>query len=238
MALRPPRRPVGRRGRERRRSGPAAPLSGAVLHGLTLDRKPFGFLSWPGGGRVPSALRPDPSVAARRPPRGGRPDPGRPHGRTRHDPHRGGQAPAPPRGGRPRRHPPAGPGEAALPQPGPDPPHPRPVGEQVHRAVGRRTGRPQDRAGAHHGEDLRDLHPHDAGAAVGGDHRPGHPRQVPLRRQRAVGLDSGLELHARASGRRRSARRGENLVVDPPHRLVQTMSPSGARRPGAPARRG
>src|SRR4029077_14657531 len=50
-------------------------------------------------------------------------------------------------GGRSRRHPPAGPGEAALPQPGADPADPRPVDRQVHGAprVGARAA--QDRTG-------------------------------------------------------------------------------------------
>ena len=36
--------------------------------------------------------------------------------------------------GRPRRRPQVGAGEAALPEPRPDPPDPRPVDRQVHRA--------------------------------------------------------------------------------------------------------
>ena len=36
-------------------------------------------------------------------------------------------------------------------------------------------------AGEHHGEGFRDLHPHHAGAALGGDHRPRDPEQVPVR---------------------------------------------------------
>ena len=35
------------------------------------------------------------------------------------------------------------------------------------------------------GEGLRDLHPHDARTPVGGDHRPGDPGEVPLRRRRS-----------------------------------------------------
>ena len=49
------------------------------------------------------------------------------------------------RGRRPRRHPAARPGEAPLPEPRPHPARPRPVGEQVRRAVGRRAQRPQAR---------------------------------------------------------------------------------------------
>src|SRR3712207_9312030 len=49
-------------------------------------------------------------------------------------------------GGRPRRHPPVRPGEAALPQPGADPAHPRPVDRQVHRASGDGARRPEEGA--------------------------------------------------------------------------------------------
>ena len=104
-------------------------------------------------------------------------------GRPRDDPGRRREAPAAARGRRPRRQPAPRPREAALPQPGPDPAHPRPLGEQVHRAVGRRAHRSEARTGAVDGEGVRDLHPHDAGAPLGGDHRPGDPCQVPLRRR-------------------------------------------------------
>ena len=74
------------------------------------------------------------------------------------------------------------------------------------------------------GEGLRDLHPHDPGAAVGGDHRPGDPGQVPLRRRRRVRLDAGFALHVRRTPAPTAPlAEGENLVVEPPHRLVQTM---------------
>ena len=67
-----------------------------------------------------------------------------------------------------------GPGEAALPEPRPDPAGPRPLGQQVHRALGRRPDRPESGTGAGHGEDLRDLHPHHARNACG--------RRSPIRR--------------------------------------------------------
>ena len=49
------------------------------------------------------------------------------------------------RGGGPRGHQAARPREAPLPEPRPDPARPRPVGEQVRRALGRRAQRAQDR---------------------------------------------------------------------------------------------
>ena len=66
---------------------------------------------------------------------------------------------------------------------------------------------------------------HDAGAALGGDHRPGDRGQVQLRRR------SPLRLDARARRSRWPTRRpawssatGEVLEVDPPRRLVHTMT--------------
>ena len=78
--------------------------------------------------------------------------------------------------------------------------------------------------GEHHGEGLRDLHPHHARAALGGDHRPRDPGQVQLRRRRRLGLDAGLRASRWAAPRRRRLLgEGEVLEVDPPRRLVHTM---------------
>ena len=52
------------------------------------------------------------------------------------DPLRRDEAPQAARGGRPRGHQAARPREAPLPEPGPDPARPRPVGQQVRRALG------------------------------------------------------------------------------------------------------
>ena len=45
----------------------------------------------------------------------------------------------------------------------------------------------------------------------------------PVRRGGRVGLDGGLALPARSSGRGAAADRGENLIIDRPNRLAQTM---------------
>src|SRR5262245_16428894 len=65
----------------------------------------------------------------------------------RHDPLRCDEAPTGARGGGARRHAPVGPGEAPLPEPGADPPDPRPLDRQVHRAPRRGARRPQARPG-------------------------------------------------------------------------------------------
>ena len=59
------------------------------------------------------------------------------------DPLRGDEAPAGPGGGESRDHAAPWPREAALPQPRPDQAHPRPLGEQIRRALGRRAQRAQ-----------------------------------------------------------------------------------------------
>ena len=62
------------------------------------------------------------------------------------------------------------------------------------------------------------------GTPVGGDHRSGDPGQVPLRRRRSSRTgppDPPTRWCIRRSDR--PLAEGENLVVDPPHRLVQTM---------------
>ena len=67
----------------------------------------------------------------------------------------------------------ARPREAPLPEPGPDPARPRPVGEQVRRALGRRrSATSRQRLETTDGEGVRDLHQDHARAALGGDHRP------------------------------------------------------------------
>ena len=80
------------------------------------------------------------------------------------------------------------------------------------------------RTGEHHGEGLRDLHPHHPRAPLGGDHRPRDP-----------GPSTTSASASTRTGRRAPAieiappaadgplGEGENLEVDPPRRLVQTM---------------
>ena len=87
------------------------------------------------------------------------------------------------------------------------------------------TGLKQQPGGQDDGEGVRDLHQDDAGAAVGGDHRPRAAREVQLRRRRRVGLDERLGYDV-ASTRAPASRiaEGENLEVDPPRRLVQSFT--------------
>ena len=51
------------------------------------------------------------------------------------------------------------------------------------------------------GEGVRDLHPHDARASVGGDHRSRAEAQVQLRRRSRLRLEDGLALRAHTAGR-------------------------------------
>src|SRR5450759_730922 len=71
-------------------------------------------------------------------------------------------------------------------------------------------------AGESDGEGFRDLYPHDPGASLGGDHRPGDQEQVPVRRQGDLGLDSRLTFRdGRAGCERPPRRRRERLADDP-----------------------
>src|SRR5262249_45255855 len=76
-----------------------------------------------------------------------RTDAGRAGGRPRDDPLRRHEAPEGARGRGSRRHPPGRPGEASLPEPGPDPADPRPLDRQVHRGPRQRAPRSQGATG-------------------------------------------------------------------------------------------
>src|SRR6476661_1250520 len=101
-----------------------------------------------GGPGVQGVGRPDPTSPAGPALRARRPHAHRAGVRAGDDPLRCHEAPQGARGGRARRHAEEGPGEAALPQPGPDPADPRPLDRQVHRAPGDGARRPQERTGA------------------------------------------------------------------------------------------
>ena len=73
------------------------------------------------------------------------------------------------------------------------------------------------------GEGFRDLHPHHSRAPLGGDHRQRDPEQVPVRRRQDVGLDAGSRYEMRRPRPTALLGEGENLEVDPPRRLVQSM---------------
>ena len=110
-----------------------------------------------------------------------------------------------------------------LPQPDPDPAPARPLDRQVHRTVGRRAHRPQTTDWRTHGEGLRDLHPHDSGAALGRDNRLPTTRtkfQFGARGSPPTGRRARpYEVTGPAAGP--WLLEGENLEVDPPRRLVR-----------------
>ena len=152
------------------------------------------------GARGPNAAEP-----ARRAVQGGRPDVERARAAAADDALRRHEAPAAARGGRPRDDKEARSREAALPEPRPDPARPRPMGEQVRRALGRRPQRAQAPIGGQDdGEGVRDLHQDDPRATLGGDHRQRHEAQVQLRRRGRVGLDAGLAVRGASIRRGRS----------------------------------
>ena len=72
-------------------------------------------------------------------------------------------------------------------------------------------------------ERVRDLHQDHARAPLGGDHRPGDEGKYSF----GVGTDSdwtpGLAIRVRRC-RRVDIAEGENVEVDPPRRLVQTLT--------------
>ena len=125
------------------------------------------------------------------------------------------EAPQAARGGGPGRHQAARAREAPLPESGPHPARPRPLGEQVRRALGRRAQRAQEPTGGTHGEGFRDLHQDDPGAPLGGDHRRRPEEQVLLRRPGRLRLDDRLALRVVPSLRRRD-RRGREPRGRPP----------------------
>ena len=162
------------------------------------------------GRGVQGPRRSDPAEPARRAVPGGRADAQRARGALPDDALRRDEAPAATRGGGPGGDQAARPREASLPEPGPDPADPRPVGQQVRRALGGRAQRPQARAGEPHGEDFRDLHPHHARAPLGGDHRQRDQEQVPVRLPGHVGLDARLPGRDEPPGRPRAAGGGRD----------------------------
>src|SRR6267378_8280397 len=91
--------------------------------------------------------RPNPAKPPRRAVPRRRTDAPRVAGTPADDAFRRHEAPEAARRGGPRGDQAAGPRKAALPEPHPDPARPRPVGEQVRRAMGRWAERPQERIG-------------------------------------------------------------------------------------------
>ncbi len=194
-----------------------ASIPGEAITRWGIDRKPFGFLCFLSWRRCFGPSLTHAAGAARCTVRAGRPDIGRPHRRSRHDEDRRGEAPPAAPGRRPgrlRRR-----GREKLHYLNPIPIRPPLVGEQVHRASA---------AGAGLNANWRarwrrcSIFTSARGATLGGDH-DGDPHQVSLRRGRGVRLDARLPLRADPPRGRRPLAEGENLVVEPPGRLVQTM---------------
>ena len=141
------------------------------------------------------------------------------------------------RAGRARRHPARRAHEAALPQPGPDPPDPRPLDHQVRRAGRRRRWSGCGGTSKHlpprsaHGGDRDDRADATSSRPTSGPRPRRSGRRSPIPAfTRAVLPSHGDREHVRA-GRRRGAMTlpdgseavcGEIEEVDPPRRLVMT----------------
>ena len=114
----------------------------------------------------------------------GRADAERARGPAADDALRRDEAPARARGGRPGHHEAAWPREAPLPEPGPDPARPRPVGEQVRRALGGDAERAQDTSGGRNDGNGQD-------GLMGRGHGAGRRRHQPYSRSSSRRLPSG-----------------------------------------------
>ena len=193
------------------------------------------------GGRVPRNRRPDPAKVVGRTLPTRWPDPRRTRKPVRNnepasrdETHQGARSRPP------GRHPSSGTGEVALSQSHPDPPHARPVGHQIRRAVGRRTQCAQERAGERNGKGLRDLHPHHPRTVVGSNHHSGGPIEVQFRRRRVQRLERGLE-YVDAIRRHRSRRRRNHRNRPADAASSTRCAPCGettSRRKASPASRG
>ena len=120
----------------------------------------------------------------------------------------------------------ARPREAPLPEPRPDPARPRPLGEQVRRALGRRrSAGSSSRLEEDPMEKVFEIYIKTTpGAAVGGDHRPRDARASTT--SASASTPTGRPARATRCARRPARTRigeGENLEVDPPRRLVQSF---------------
>src|SRR5215203_2668852 len=181
---------------------------------------------------------PHPSRAARPALRAGRADAERPGAAVADVPLRRDEAPEGARGGWPGDDPEARSREAALSQPRPDPAHPRPLGEQVHGALGLGAQRAEERDG---GGVMNDEQ---AYTVVGGrgsmtvfeiyiKTTPERlweaitSEQMRKRYSFGVGTSSewtqGSEYKSSVPGVIDIAS-GENLEVEPPRRLVQSFT--------------
>ncbi len=135
------------------------------------------------------------------------------------------EAPEGARGGEPRGDEAARPREAPLPEPRPDPAHPRQVGEQIRRALDASADGAQARTGGLTMEKVFEIYikttPERLWEAI---------TNSELRRKYSFGIGSESDwsegssyVSSDATGEVRIAK-GENLEVDPPRRLVQTMT--------------
>ena len=136
------------------------------------------------------------------------------------------EAPEGARGGRARGHQAAWPREAPLPEPRPDPARPRPLGEQIRRALGRDAQRAQAQIGGQDdGEGVRDLHQDDPGAPLGGDHR---------RRDEAASTTSASESHPTGRPARATRARTRPASTSPRARTSRSTRRAGSSRAWSP----
>src|SRR5262249_3352488 len=184
------------------------------------------------------ACRPDPPRPARPAVRGGRSDADRARAAACDDAIRRHEARGGARGGRARDDAAARAGEAPLPQPRPDPAHPRPLGEQVRRAMGRDAQWAQDTTGGMM-EKVKE-----GGISLAAEDTVAvfeiYIKTTPERLWEAI-TDPSMRAKYRCGVETKSdwtpgsgyessvpgvidIASGKNLEVDPPRRLVQTMT--------------
>ena len=89
-----------------------------------------------------------------------------------------------------------------------------------------------------HGEGVRDLHPDHAGAAVGRDHRPDIRARYHFGNRIESDWAAGIARTSSNPDADGPLVEGENVEVDPPRRLVQTMLAVWGDDVGARERRG
>src|SRR3954471_3328517 len=179
------------------------------------------------GRRVQGPRGSDAPQPARRALRRGRADAQRAGGAAADDALRRHEAPQGARGGRARRHEAPRPREAAFSQRRPDPAHPRPLGEQVRRADGRRPqpAQARPRTGVRTMEKVYEIYikttPERLWEAI-------TDPEIRAKYNFGVGVQSDwTEGSSYTSGHPAAGVTiavGENLEVDPPRRLVQTMT--------------
>src|SRR6185503_21228866 len=190
----------------------------------------------PHGCGVQSPRGPHAPEPARRAVQRGRADARRARGGASDDAVRRDEAPEGARAGRPRHHQASRAREAAFPEPRPDPAHPRQVGEQIRRALGRDAQWPQARTRG--GMMDKYVVIEGAGAmSVFEIYIKTTPERLweaitdpQLRAKYSFGVETssdwtpGSSYRSSVPGAGVEIGEGENLEVDPPHRLVQSFN--------------